>query len=454
MNRKLYVSLFLLISTLSVFYSNTCLAAPEPIITAKKGVLNILNIISDREGNIIAVSTGTGFLINSNGYFLTNNHVIASDGNSKSILLVVDGNSTAEENLKPAEVVWVSETMDIAIIKAQGISERPNIRLTDVIPKLVDNNIYAIGFPGVSNSHQLDEESVAASINRGDLTRIIDRGVEGIETKVLQFDVSVNPGNSGGPLLDACGRVIGINTQAISTDNGRIIQGVFYASHIQAAMEALKGENIDFEQDSTECITEIASVNNASQAASRAAEEKSNYGMIASIFGVIVALVAIIFSMKKPRERIVHSIESYTQYMRRGGSSSTSSPPKKQKIHSIPKAKKAPSLSPPPNSKQWILSGSIMRTGELLSLTLNKNELSKGVILGRNRDLCDYSIPEKKLSRRHIRLLYKDHDIWVEDLGSANGTYIDNRRVKPNLPQELSFGSELNLAEAVVFTLS
>lgn len=425
--------LFFLLVLIFTLYTNAIIAAPFDVPETKKSVLNIVNIITDRNDEVLGIGTGTGFLVNSTGYLLTNNHVIATKKGYQSTLLVVDGNSTAEENLKPAKLIWTSEEKDIAIIQVSNLSPRPPLVLANSIPN-IGSDIFAIGYPGVTNTHRLNEQNIEAVVTKGSLSLIINEGVEGIETAVLQHDVAVNPGNSGGPLLDNCGNVIGINTQAISIDGGRGIQGVFYSSHIKAAMEALDSNNISYTTSNTTCKTDLAKM-----------AKKSQYGMIASILGILVGIIAVIFTLKKPRQTVIRSVESYTQYIRRKGKEPEQQEPNQAIKHNRQYT--------PPLAKSWKLSGHNKITGEQLNMDLTEEELNRGITIGRSRKLCDYSIPETKLSRKHVRLTLQQNGILIEDLNSSNGTYIDNQRVKPQTPQILEQGSTLNLSNTIELTL-
>lgn len=432
-NKFYYTWLIFLLLTLGV----TSCGNNNELSTSKQSVLKIINVMT-KNGKIVGAGTGTGFLINTQGYLLTNNHVIEAMAGTKAQILIVDGDNTAKKNLKPARLIWTSKTKDIAIIKVDNLSDRPILKFTDKIPSEGDD-IFAIGYPAVANEHELNKEKIESTVTKGALSKVVSDGVEGIATKVLQHDVAVNPGNSGGPLLNSCGNVIGINTQAISASGDRLIQGFFYSSHISASIKTLKDRGIDFKLETASC------------------QSKSNsntglYGVISSIIGIIIALIAIVFSMKKPRERIINSVktsvESYTQYIRRTGKKPHNNSPEEPKTVITP-----PPSSPPPPVKKWILKGQVKTTKEQLDLILTETELRQGITFGRSQELCDYSIPEKKLSRRHIRMSYHSDGIQIEDLNSSNGTYIDGHRVKPSMPQVLKAGSTLNLSNLIVLKL-
>lgn len=165
-----------------------------------------------------------------------------------------------------------------------------------------------------------------------------------------------------------------------------------------------------------------------------------NYQIAANILEILAALIAIIVTFKKPRNAMV----SYSRRIFKDDHEPYRKTPQK------------PTSTPPIKIKQktWKLLGCDKTTSEELTLILTEKELIKGVIIGRNTQYCDYSIPEKKLSRQHVKLSNHQNGILVQDLNSANGTYINNQRVKPDSPQLLTLGNTLNLSKVIVFTLS
>ncbi len=149
-------------------------------------------------------ASGSGFLISSDGYIITNHHVIEGNG----ILQVTLDDGT----LLSAERRGSDPSTDIAVIKVDGRSFR-SLAFADS-GRLVPGQIaIAIGNPyGLQQTVTAGVVSAVGRSLRAGNGRLID--------DVIQTDASLNPGNSGGPLLDSAGNVIGVNTAIISSAQG------------------------------------------------------------------------------------------------------------------------------------------------------------------------------------------------------------------------------------------
>ena len=151
---------------------------------------------------------GSGLIVNSNGYILTNSHVIR-DGNASEInVLFEDGDR------KEGRVLWYDATLDLAIVKVNA-SNLPVAELGDSDTVEVGQLAVAIG-----NPLGLDFQRTVTSGVISGLHRSIQVNRYSVMEDLIQTDASINPGNSGGPLLDATGHVIGINTAKIQTGEG------------------------------------------------------------------------------------------------------------------------------------------------------------------------------------------------------------------------------------------
>lgn len=147
---------------------------------------------------------GTGIIISSDGYIVTNKHVIPE--NTTDISVVLDDGTTYDE----VEVVGRDPFTDVAFIKIQGVSDLKPAVLGESSSVRVGDKVIAIG-----NALGEFSNTVTSGIISG-LSRPIVAG-DGVTSSeslqnLFQTDASINPGNSGGPLLNASGQVIGINT--------------------------------------------------------------------------------------------------------------------------------------------------------------------------------------------------------------------------------------------------
>ncbi len=159
---------------------------------------------------------GSGFIVRSDGVILTNAHVV--DGASEIRVKLTDRREF------PAKVVGLDKATDVAVLRidAKGL---PTVKLGDPARTQVGEWVLAIGSPfGFENS-------ATAGIVSARARSLPNEGY----VPFLQTDVAVNPGNSGGPLFDMAGEVIGINSQIYSRSGGYM--GLSFAIPIDVAMK-------------------------------------------------------------------------------------------------------------------------------------------------------------------------------------------------------------------------
>ncbi|WP_462323643.1 DegQ family serine endoprotease [Desulfoplanes sp.] len=151
-------------------------------------------------------SLGSGFIISSDGYIVTNNHVV--DG-ADEIKVKLKENGKREKSYI-AEVVGTDSETDLALLKINPKGSLPHLTFGDSDRLDVGEWVMAIG-----NPFGLDHTVTAGIISAKG--RVIGAGPY---DNFLQTDASINPGNSGGPLLDMRGKVIGINTAIVASGQG------------------------------------------------------------------------------------------------------------------------------------------------------------------------------------------------------------------------------------------
>ncbi|MHA6531543.1 S1C family serine protease [Paenibacillus sp. BAC0078] len=157
---------------------------------------------------------GTGFIYDSAGYILTNQHVI---DNADVIQVTVDGNTKPYE----AKLLGSSKDLDLAVLKIEG-KDFPTVQLGDSDSIKVGSEVVAIGNPQ-GFDHTVTAGVLSAKDRSIDINEEDGSGTRNYKN-LLQTDASINPGNSGGPLLNLNGQVIGMNV-AVSTDS----QGIGFA---------------------------------------------------------------------------------------------------------------------------------------------------------------------------------------------------------------------------------
>ena len=160
------------------------------------------NFGQQREPEFKQPGQGSGFIIDKDGYIVTNNHVV--EGADKISVILKD------ETEYNAEIVGRDPVTDIAVIKVEAKDSLPTVPMGSSDNLKVGEWVAAIGSPfGL-------EHTVTAGIVSGK-GRVIGSGPY---DDFIQTDASINPGNSGGPLINMQGEVVGINTMIIAGGNG------------------------------------------------------------------------------------------------------------------------------------------------------------------------------------------------------------------------------------------
>jgi putative serine protease PepD len=181
----------------------------NPAVVAERPPDSVAGVAAAVVSSVVSVSsgpaTGSGFVISTDGYIVTNNHVVAqSIGRGPIELGFFDGST------ETAEVVGRSPSYDLAVLRVDRDDLVP-VRLGSSSDVVVGDPVIAIGSP-------LGLESTVTSGIVSALDRPVTAGGQGETSFInaMQTDAAINPGNSGGPLVDGAGRVIGVNS-AIAT---------------------------------------------------------------------------------------------------------------------------------------------------------------------------------------------------------------------------------------------
>ncbi|MTK01563.1 PDZ domain-containing protein [Micromonospora sp. CP22] len=171
---------------------------PESLAGVAERVLP--SVVTVRVAGLGGTSEGSGFIASADGHVITNDHVVAG-GTGKASVIFNDGSSAS------ATVVGQDAESDIAVIKVSRTGLRP-VEFGDSDALAVGDPVLAMGSP-LSLANTVTAGIVSA------LDRTMHAGEPGGPTRyyaAIQTDAAVNHGNSGGPLVDAAGRVIGVNS--------------------------------------------------------------------------------------------------------------------------------------------------------------------------------------------------------------------------------------------------
>src|SRR5262249_24578610 len=155
--------------------------------------------------------TGTAFCVHPSGLFVSNEHVVRGSETAE-VTLVLDPSLPTQRVLK-AKVVRADKDADLALLRAEGAKDLPSLPLGSVKGVSEVAGVVACGFPVGFALSPDKKEYPAISVNAGAVTSLRHKAGE---LQFIQIDVSLTSGNSGGPVLDEYGKVIGVVVSGVA----------------------------------------------------------------------------------------------------------------------------------------------------------------------------------------------------------------------------------------------
>jgi hypothetical protein len=400
-------------------------AAIEPTTVARRVEPSMVQIIV--EGSV-GTASASGFVVSTQGHIVTTYHVVEPHVKVGWNLFVVESGATPEAR-RAATVVQVYPDEDLAVLKVENL-DRPAVPLsesdTDTLTKGM--TVFAIGYPGAGERLGADSGTsfTAGMANRifmGAWTR------DGPRIQIVQHSAATNPGNSGGPIVNPCGQVVGVNTEReiamLVTPSGLpivydVIQGVFFASHVSVLVEKLQALGVPYNGTQKVCrvILGVAS---------------TNFYWYAS--GSVVAILALVLLLIRywPR-RVVHIVVL-------GGSAA------RDGARALGHMLLQPRWRHWRQEPVWRLHCEDAEDGPI-DIVITPEDLrraSKGLVIGRD-PACDRCLTADGIAEQHAQLIPLGDGLGVTDLHSGTGTAVDERPVDPNDgPAPLASGSRLRL---------
>ena len=420
---------------IGVLISTHCMqssALDDPIAVADRSVVRVIV----RYGKTFGEGTGegTGFVVSSDGFVVTNNHVISRPG---EMFVMVKQANASKPMLLPAQLAWTSEAYDLALLKVPNL-QKPSLTISDQLPTK-GSKVFAIGYPGVAD-RLLDRPDAnlnsfaESTVSEGVIGRIFSASwlENGEQINILQHGAAINRGNSGGPLLDSCGHLVGVNTQkevgSIVGDAQRgpaVIQadGIFYASHVAVLIRELKNKGLALSIDSTGCGPTNPQASAIAPSTS-ASKQPQNDWLLFSLVGaaILVASLSLIVAFRK--RTIVQ--ETFTRYRRRSDPTPVNQPLAKTNLTLVLRGQ-----------------GS---TSQMIRVLIDVRQCTnKTLVVGRDSEQCDVLIDDPTVSKRHASIRRVNGQWMLSDLGSRNGTAIDgvsigNRACPLRMGQVVNFG--------------
>ena len=399
------------------------------------------------------LGAGTGFAINDQGHIATNVHVIADAHAIKAI-------PTNANALHDVEVIATSPELDLAIAYIPDLT-LPPIALS-LAPATKGQKVWAIGYPGGADRNKLAHDP---TVQDGVIGRIFSGAWHTQQLRIIQHNAPTNPGNSGGPLLDDCSRAVGVNTQAslvvISSPSSGVTcvphaAGIYWSSHIEELATLLDDRGIAFQAESDDCVAaggtggsgssgaaekarrEAEKARREAEEARAQAEEASDQFLVWLLLLSGVALVALVVALKKPRQIAQQTLEKPRQLVQHISRRVT----QKEREGAVAKG-----------PKHGVVLAGFDGRGNRVCIELSPARFAGqrlGLSLGRHPELVDEVVADENVSRRHLRIAAEGDQLYVEDLNSSNGTFLNEQRLVPFKPARLDYGANVALGNLVL----
>jgi S1-C subfamily serine protease len=191
-------------------------------------IVDINTVVDAIGGQVGSKAAGTGMVLTSTGEVLTNNHVIAG---ATSITVTVQGSGSSYS----ATVIGVDPVDDIALIQIQGVSGLPTVTLADSSSVTIGQSVVAIGNALGRGGTPAITAGAIASLDRT-ITVADDTGSPKQLAHLMQAEVQISPGDSGGALVNESGQVLGMITAAARSGGPERVSQVAYAIPVNTAV--------------------------------------------------------------------------------------------------------------------------------------------------------------------------------------------------------------------------
>jgi putative serine protease PepD len=209
------------VRTASSQLSNDSLDVAQVVAKVEPAVVSIQ--ASSNQGPFSSTSAGSGMILTADGEVLTNAHVV---NGASSITVTLNGQSQA----RAATLVGIDTSNDLALLKINGASNLPTVSLGKSSTVQVGDDAVAIGNALALEGGPTVTEGIISGLNRS-------LGADSGEMSgLIQTDAPISSGNSGGPLVNASGQVIGINTAVAASSQSTTASNIGFAIPIDKAL--------------------------------------------------------------------------------------------------------------------------------------------------------------------------------------------------------------------------
>ena len=395
---------------------------------AMNGVVRVYMEVDGYVGNELITSgwsMGSAFAVGEKNkpvmYFVTNRHVIEDwedeyvdiGGKSyplhyktKAYYIIMDDNSV---KYQVSVVTDNPGGPDLAVLKMREATDKREpcvLRPYKDALKLVGSDVWSVGYPGAQQyfmdiktlEDQLMSSKSRISVGKGVFSAEIDSAVSAVGGTLIQTDATINHGNSGGPLVDEKGAVLGVCTYGLTSYGSSLTQGMNFAVSVNEVIKLLDQQKIPYMTTPTNWY-------------------------IYAILGVAIAAVLAMLIV----------------VVRKGGKK-----PKTQKTEEKPKELiNVSTVKEPEKTETRILIG-IAGPLEGKRYALKTNDK---LIIGRDRNQCNVVFPDGTpgVSRVHCSITFDGKIALITDMKSAHGTFVDKKKLAENVPVRLHRGLAVDI---------
>ena len=425
-----WISLILILALSLSLVITSASADTTAVVDARNGVVRLVFVYNDGTNDYI--QRGSGFFVGTEGsaveYIITNAHVVtATDDNGNVIGYAnkvhvvfddVDSDSTVS-----AKVLKIFDNgLDLAILRLEAPTTlRKPLPLRSAESVDIMSSVYALGFPGIADdsSGYLPSTTDDVTITEGKVTK---EQFQAQGSNYLQVDAAISSGNSGGPLVDETGAVIGINSMVSDPSYGT---GLGYALYIDYAIDYFNTMGYPYTLAS-DAVPTGEPVNSGSPDVTGAPVPSPEpmpapvgwYVYLAIGVAVAAAAAVVYLLIDKKKKQSAPADPGYT----------------------VPVGKPAEANR---GGRQ------ITSIGQTNVLGGKTYSVSGKIVIGRDPAACQVVFPAKTpgISVKHCAVQELAQGVVVTDLGSSYGTFLENgTKMEPNKPYTILTGEAFFLA--------
>lgn len=498
---SLFLSVLMVVSIMAVGFVTAHAEINDAVRKDANGIFEIrsritvsgtyVNPLTNQTSNLSKVDfgyySGTCFLIN-NTTVLTCAHVVNPDQLKDDIYtdygLTVD-NIIYQLVINKDVVITctlknLSAQDDYAILTLnEAIGGKDILKLGDSSKAVQTQRVYALGFPGNITQFQMSADSKNVTYDKDDVT-ITEGEIQKVtninNTDVIQHGCVTSNGNSGGPIVDENGNVLGIHKWGLKEDNS-----YHYATAINEVKKVLDSLMIEYTSDDSPAVTTTAPAedNKETEAPTekvteaksdiqptteaKPAEEGNDMMKIIIIIAIVVLviIIAVVVILIIVNSKKKNGPKNPPQA---GPTAPAPKPPVQQPPYAQPQYNRPPTPTAPSNEgagetsvlndgagETTVLGGGGQAPGFTMIRKKNNERISIGkpeFLIGKERRRVDYCIADNNsISRAHAKIKVRGGRAYISDLGSTNCTYVNGVKLSPNQEVILSKGDKIKISD-------